>query len=183
MPPDETRLAWHSVRAYITAETDLYREQKAMWMNSHLTHVRTTSGSPKVPPAKGSTAGKAKVCRQRQEHSDKGLPPPLLDNKVIRISSRKSRNMSLHNSRSWLSVYKDRSQALALLPYTSVARRKKEFSNANSSSIERIAILYISAKSLSCHPPRPPSSTLLVDLAVLTVCRILCAHILREHSS
>jgi hypothetical protein len=34
---DETRLAWRSVRAYITAVTDLYREQKAMGMNSHPT--------------------------------------------------------------------------------------------------------------------------------------------------
>jgi hypothetical protein len=32
---DETRLSWRSVRTYITAITDLYREQKALGMNSH----------------------------------------------------------------------------------------------------------------------------------------------------
>ena len=37
VPHDKTRLAWRSVRAYITAVTDLYREQKAMGMNSHPT--------------------------------------------------------------------------------------------------------------------------------------------------
>src|SRR5208282_4141691 len=34
---DQTRLSWRSVRSYVTAVTDLYREQKAMGMNSHLT--------------------------------------------------------------------------------------------------------------------------------------------------
>ena len=34
---DQTRLSWRSVRSYITAVTDLYREQKAMGMNSHPT--------------------------------------------------------------------------------------------------------------------------------------------------
>jgi len=33
--PEETRLAWRSVRAYISALTDLYRIQKAKGMNSH----------------------------------------------------------------------------------------------------------------------------------------------------
>jgi hypothetical protein len=37
VPPNKTRLAWRSVRAYISAVTDLYREQKAMGMNSHPT--------------------------------------------------------------------------------------------------------------------------------------------------
>jgi hypothetical protein len=37
VPHDKTWLAWCSVRAYITAVTDLYREQKAMGMNSHPT--------------------------------------------------------------------------------------------------------------------------------------------------
>jgi hypothetical protein len=37
VPPSETRLAWRSVRAYITVVTDLYREQKAIGMNSHPT--------------------------------------------------------------------------------------------------------------------------------------------------
>ena len=37
VPHDKTRLAWRSVRAYVTAVTDLYREQKAMGMNSHPT--------------------------------------------------------------------------------------------------------------------------------------------------
>ena len=32
---DETCLAWRSVRIYVTALTDLYREQKALGMNSH----------------------------------------------------------------------------------------------------------------------------------------------------
>jgi hypothetical protein len=35
--PNKTWLAWRSVRAYISAVTDLYREQKAMGMNSHPT--------------------------------------------------------------------------------------------------------------------------------------------------
>src|SRR5208282_174721 len=34
---DQTRLSWRSVRSYVTAVTDLYREQKAMGMNSHPT--------------------------------------------------------------------------------------------------------------------------------------------------
>ncbi|KAM4067952.1 centromere DNA-binding protein complex CBF3 subunit [Hirsutella rhossiliensis] len=33
--PDETRLAWRSVRTYVTAITDLYRTQKALGMNTH----------------------------------------------------------------------------------------------------------------------------------------------------
>jgi hypothetical protein len=37
VPRDKTRLAWRSVRAYISAVTDLYREQKALGMNSHPT--------------------------------------------------------------------------------------------------------------------------------------------------
>jgi hypothetical protein len=37
VPRDKTRLAWRSVRAYITAVTDLYQEQKALGMNSHPT--------------------------------------------------------------------------------------------------------------------------------------------------
>jgi hypothetical protein len=32
---DETRLSWRSVRIYVTALADLYREQKALDMNSH----------------------------------------------------------------------------------------------------------------------------------------------------
>ncbi|KAM4067951.1 centromere DNA-binding protein complex CBF3 subunit [Hirsutella rhossiliensis] len=32
---DETRLAWRSVRTYVTAITDLYRTQKALGMNTH----------------------------------------------------------------------------------------------------------------------------------------------------
>ena len=35
VPQDTTRLAWRSVRSYITAITDLYRTQKALGMNSH----------------------------------------------------------------------------------------------------------------------------------------------------
>ena len=35
VPQNETRLAWRSVRLYVTAMTDLYRAQKAMGMNSH----------------------------------------------------------------------------------------------------------------------------------------------------
>ncbi|KAM4067419.1 centromere DNA-binding protein complex CBF3 subunit [Hirsutella rhossiliensis] len=34
-PQDETRLAWRSVRTYVTAITDLYRTQKALGMNTH----------------------------------------------------------------------------------------------------------------------------------------------------
>ena len=34
-PLSETRLAWRSVRSYITAVTDLYRSQKALGMNAH----------------------------------------------------------------------------------------------------------------------------------------------------
>ena len=37
VPHSKTRLAWRSVRAYVSAVTDLYREQKAMGMNSHPT--------------------------------------------------------------------------------------------------------------------------------------------------
>lgn len=33
---DKTQLTWRSVRGYITAITDLYRVQKAIGMNSHL---------------------------------------------------------------------------------------------------------------------------------------------------
>jgi Centromere DNA-binding protein complex CBF3 subunit, domain 2 len=32
---DDTRLSWRSVRAYVTAITDLYREQKGLCMNTH----------------------------------------------------------------------------------------------------------------------------------------------------
>ena len=35
IPHEETRLAWRSVRGYVTALTDLYRAQKAIGMNSH----------------------------------------------------------------------------------------------------------------------------------------------------
>jgi hypothetical protein len=35
--PNKTQLAWLSVRAYITAVTNLYQEQKAVGMNSHPT--------------------------------------------------------------------------------------------------------------------------------------------------
>jgi uncharacterized protein YciI len=35
IPHKETRLAWRSVRGYVTALTDLYRAQKAMGMNNH----------------------------------------------------------------------------------------------------------------------------------------------------
>ena len=35
-PLSDTRLAWRSVRSYITAITDLYRAQKALGMNAHL---------------------------------------------------------------------------------------------------------------------------------------------------
>jgi hypothetical protein len=34
-PQEETRLAWRSVRTYITAMTDLYRTQRALGMNTH----------------------------------------------------------------------------------------------------------------------------------------------------
>jgi hypothetical protein len=34
-PQDETRLAWRSVRTYVTAITDLYRTQRALGMNTH----------------------------------------------------------------------------------------------------------------------------------------------------
>ncbi|KAJ6436501.1 short-chain dehydrogenase [Purpureocillium lavendulum] len=34
-PQDETRLAWRSVRTYVTAIADLYRTQKALGMNTH----------------------------------------------------------------------------------------------------------------------------------------------------
>ena len=37
VPYSETWLAWRSVRAYISAVTDLYREQKAIGMNNHPT--------------------------------------------------------------------------------------------------------------------------------------------------
>jgi Centromere DNA-binding protein complex CBF3 subunit, domain 2 len=37
VPQDQTCLSWRSVRAYVTALTDLYREQKALGMNSHPT--------------------------------------------------------------------------------------------------------------------------------------------------
>ena len=32
---DDTRLSWRSVRSYVTAITDLYREQRALGMNTH----------------------------------------------------------------------------------------------------------------------------------------------------
>jgi len=35
VPHEKTRLAWRSVRMYVTAVTDLYQTQKAMGMNSH----------------------------------------------------------------------------------------------------------------------------------------------------
>ncbi|KAK4243908.1 hypothetical protein C7999DRAFT_17800, partial [Corynascus novoguineensis] len=35
VPQEKTRLAWRSVRSYITAITDLYRTQKARGMNTH----------------------------------------------------------------------------------------------------------------------------------------------------
>ncbi|KJZ70354.1 hypothetical protein HIM_10245 [Hirsutella minnesotensis 3608] len=34
-PQDETRLAWRSVRTYVTAVTDLHRTQKALGINTH----------------------------------------------------------------------------------------------------------------------------------------------------
>ncbi len=34
---EETRLSWRSVCLYVTALTDLYREQKTLDMNSHST--------------------------------------------------------------------------------------------------------------------------------------------------
>ncbi len=36
VPQEATRLTWRSVRGYVTALTDLFRAQKAMGMNSHL---------------------------------------------------------------------------------------------------------------------------------------------------
>ena len=37
VPHDETQLGWRSVCSYVSAITDLYREQKALGMNSHPT--------------------------------------------------------------------------------------------------------------------------------------------------
>jgi hypothetical protein len=35
VPQENSRLSWRSVRGYVTAITDLYREQKAKGMNTH----------------------------------------------------------------------------------------------------------------------------------------------------
>ena len=35
IPLSETRLAWRSVRTYVTAITDLYRAQRALGMNTY----------------------------------------------------------------------------------------------------------------------------------------------------
>jgi hypothetical protein len=66
VPQDETRLAWRSVRAYITALTDLWREQKALGMNSH--------PSPRVDSAREylRSLQRRDAQRDREQYADKG---------------------------------------------------------------------------------------------------------------
>jgi hypothetical protein len=66
VPSGETRLAWRSVRSYVTAVTDLYRAQKAMGMNSH--------PSPREASIREylKTLQRQDSQRQKEQFADKG---------------------------------------------------------------------------------------------------------------
>ena len=66
VPQEETRLAWRSVRTYVTAITDLYREQKALGINSHL--------SPREDIAREylRSLQRKDAQRDREQYADKG---------------------------------------------------------------------------------------------------------------
>jgi hypothetical protein len=72
VPQDETRLTWRSVRTYVTAVTDLYREQKALEMNSH--------PSPREDTAREylRSLQRRDAQRDREQYADKGTDT-LLD--------------------------------------------------------------------------------------------------------
>ena len=65
-PHEETRLAWRSVRGYVTALTDLYRAQKAMGMNGH--------ASPRVVNVRQylKSLQQKDAQRDREQFADKG---------------------------------------------------------------------------------------------------------------
>jgi hypothetical protein len=66
VPQGQTRLSWRSVRAYVTAITDLWREQKALGMNSHT--------SPRVDNAREylRSLQRRDARRDREQYADKG---------------------------------------------------------------------------------------------------------------
>ncbi|KAM4062506.1 centromere DNA-binding protein complex CBF3 subunit [Hirsutella rhossiliensis] len=64
-PQDETRLAWRSVRTYVTAITDLYRTQKALGMNTHPSPREDNVRVPQVPTAPGRPT-------RQENYADKG---------------------------------------------------------------------------------------------------------------
>ena len=105
----------------------------------------------------------------------KPLLRPFLDVIALWIFSCKSRSISSRSNRNWLSVCKARLACPVSFSWTSTARRKKGSFAASSSGLGSIAILCISAKSLSWRPPGPPMSGLFVVFIVLTICIILCA--------
>jgi hypothetical protein len=66
VPQKHTRLAWRSVRAYTTAITDLFREQKALGINSHL--------SPREDSVRAyiKSLERRDTLRDREQFTDKG---------------------------------------------------------------------------------------------------------------
>jgi hypothetical protein len=66
VPYQDTRLAWRSVRSYVTALTDLYRTQKAMGMNSHQ--------SPRVDNVREylKALQRRDTQREKEQFADKG---------------------------------------------------------------------------------------------------------------
>ncbi|KAM7192130.1 hypothetical protein V8F33_008555 [Rhypophila sp. PSN 637] len=66
VPLSETRLAWRSVRTYVTAITDLYRSQRALGMNTH--------PSPREDNAREyiKSLQRRDTERQKANYADKG---------------------------------------------------------------------------------------------------------------
>jgi len=66
VPQEQTRLNWCSVRTYVTAITDLYREQKAMGVNCHPTPREDTVRQYL------KTLQKRDAQREKEQFADKG---------------------------------------------------------------------------------------------------------------
>jgi hypothetical protein len=66
VPHNETQLRWRSVRGYVSAITNLYREQKAMGMNSH--------SSPRVDSVREylKSLQQRDAQREKEQFADKG---------------------------------------------------------------------------------------------------------------
>jgi hypothetical protein len=66
IPRNQTKLTWRSVRSYVSAITDLYREQKAMGINCHASPREDTVGQYL------KTLQRRDAQRQKEQFADKG---------------------------------------------------------------------------------------------------------------